>query len=466
MRAAGQGGGGVRRGGRLLLLVLLMLAAAGCSAMDYVPWPSSGGGGRPAPPRRARLGPPPADGGWASTAPEAAPETVAEPEPAAVDGGVQEGPAAYGALAGAEARRLALRLSPSSQSLRSFADLSGPLRDNVVHLASRPQDGTAFAQAGGRLTYGLLRQSAEDLLRLLPDLDADPGLLAERFVWYELAPEPLATGYYAPEVPASLMRRSGYEIPLYAKPPDLRQATAEELREGRPRAYRLENGAVLPYYDRQAIDRDGALAGRGLEIAWVRSPYDAYVLQTEGAGVLVLPDGGRRAVQFAANNGREFKGLGGLLLDSGALTRAQLAPDSMRAWCEANPERAAAIMAENRSYVFFALGRDSGTVSSLGALGKPLTPLVSVATDPSLLPLGSVAALDLPLPGGEGGPESALRGLVLAQDAGSAIRGNRLDVYFGGDERARLQASGLRVRAGLYLLISKNALRAESVRGQ
>jgi membrane-bound lytic murein transglycosylase A len=449
----------MRRAGRLVLLVLLALLLSACSAMDYVPWPSSGGGGRPAPARRNRVASVPSNGGWGE--PEPTRPRLAEPQAA-----VKEGPPGYDAVAGPEAMRLAMRLNPTSQSLRSFGELAAPLRDCVAYLARKPQDGTAFEQDGGRLTYGLLRQSAEELLALLPGLDADPGRLADRFVWYELAPEPLVTGYYAPEVQASLTREAGFETPLYGRPADLRQATPEELRQGRPKAYRLADGAVLPYFDREAIDQQGALSGRGLEIAWVKSPLDAFMLQTEGAGVLVLPDGSRRAIQFAANNGHEFKGLGQLLLDSGALTRDRLGRDSIRAWCEANPERARAIMAENRSYVFFELGRGSQPGESLGALEKPLTPLVSLATDPSLLPLGAVAALDLSLPGAEGGPAQALRGIVLAQDTGADIRGSRLDLYLGGGERARRLESGLRTHAGLYLLISKNALRQASMRGQ
>lgn len=446
----------MRRGRSLVLLALLALAAAGCSLLDYAPWPSSGGGGRPAPPRRYRVQPPP------SSQPSEQPSAPAGEESQEV----RQGQTAYSPLRGTDALRLAQRLSPASQSLSSFADLDGPLRQSLAHLSRQPQGGAAFTQEGGRLTWGQLRASAEELLGLLPALDANPGLLAERFVWYELAPEPLVTGYYTPEVPASLTRQPGFETPLYARPPDLRQATPDELRQGRPRAYRLENGAIQPYHDRRAIDQDGVLAGRGLELAWVKGPLDAFILQTEGAGVLLLPDGSRRAVQFAAGNGHEFKGLGQLLLASGALTRERLGRESVREWCEANPERARELMAGNRSYVFFELRQGENAGASLGALEKPLTPLVSLATDPSLLPLGAVAALDLSLPGAAGGPATTLRGLVLAQDTGADIRGARLDLFLGGGERAQRLEAGLRTHAGLHLLVSKNALRAASVRGQ
>jgi len=294
-------------------------------------------------------------------------------------------------------------------------------------------------------------------------LDDEPGLLAEHFVWYELAPSPLLTGYYSPEIPASLTRQPGFEQPLYAKPQDLRQASAQEQAQGRPKAYRSFGGAIQPYYDRRDIDLEGRLSGQGLEIAWVKGPLEAFVLQTEGAGTLILPDGSRRAVQFAANNGHAFLGLGQLLLATGALPKERLNRASIRAWCEENPARAKELMAQNRSYVFFELRQGL----SLGAMEKPLTALVSLATDPSLLPLGSIAAIDVPLPGQSGGVHASLRGLVLAQDTGSDIRGHRLDLYLGGGERAESLEAGMRASAGLHLLVSKNALRSMvSVRGQ
>jgi len=435
------------------LFAVLAAVLCGCTMLDYLPRSSPG---RPAPEvRRQRTA-------TAARVPVyRAPELAAEPEIPGVDE-VREGDSAFRACTGAEARALAQRLDPASQSLTSYAALAAPLRDSLTYLARRKQDAPALVQPAGSLTWGQLFETADELYNLLPQLDANPDLLAERFVWYELAPNPMLTGYYTPEVPASLTRQPGFETPLYAVPPDLRQASEEEQRQGRPKAYRAGGGAILPYHDRKAID-EGALSGQGLEIAWVKSPLDAFWLQTEGAGTLRLPDGSQRTVQFAAANGYEFQGVGQLLLGAGALTREQLQRESIRAWCEANPERARELMAQNRSFVFFELRQGLG----VGAMEKPLTALVSLATDPSLLPLGTVAALDVPLPEQGGGIPVRLRGLVLAQDTGTAIRGHRLDLYLGAGETAERLESGLRASAGLHLLVSKNALRAKAyTRGQ
>jgi membrane-bound lytic murein transglycosylase A len=404
-----------RRGGPLAtaaLVAALAFALPGCGLMDYVPWPGSTPGGRPAPARRARV-----------AAPSSPPEYRLSPAPAE-----------FGVLRGSEATLLAGRLSPASQSLRSFAELAEPLRFSLEYLARMPQKEPALVRPGGSLTWGMLRQSAEELFALLPSLDSNPGLLAERFVWYELAPKPLLTGYYSPEMEASLVRAPGFEYPLYAPPPDL--------------------AAHAAAFDRRSVDLGRALEGRGLELAWLKNPADPFLMQTEGGGSLRLPDGSVRGVHFAAANGRPFKGLGKILLDAGVLPKERLNREDIRSWCAANPARALELMAENASYVFFRFT----TAVSEGSLGKPLTPLVSLATDPSLLPFGAVAVLDAPL-SAQGGADS-LRGLVLAQDSGADIRGLRLDLYLGSGERAERLEASLRTPATLHLLVSKNALRA------
>ena len=453
-----------------VLLGALLGLLGGCALLDYLPRSSPGRPadqvrrerartGTAAQPRQQTAARPAGD-----AQPQAQPQVIVEPQPQVVARPLdEEGDADFRPRRSHEALALAHGLQPSSQSLASFADLAEPLRHSLGFLAKKQPDAPALVQPGGSLTWGQLAATAQELYDLLPELDADPGLLARRFVWYELSSSPLVTGYYSPELEARLTRQPGFETPLYGLPGDLRKATPQELLQGRPKVYRASGGAIQPYYDRQAIDVEGALQGQGLEIAWVQSPMDAFVLQTEGAGTLLLPGGERRSVQFRSGNGHEFQGLGQLLLANGALPRERLSRQSIRAWCQENPARAQEIMAQNRSYIFF----DLRSGPNLGAMEKPLTALVSLATDPSLLPLGAVAVLDLGLPGQNGGSPVAFHGLVLAQDTGSDIRGHRLDLYLGGGERAERLEAGLRSSAGLHLLVSKNALRSKSYsRGQ
>ncbi len=416
---------GVAALGRAALTLLALLVLGGCGVMDYVPWPSSGGGGRPANSVRRPSQRPEQVQTREDDRP--APPKAVPSVPAVQAGGF----ASYTPLRGEDAARMAASLSPASQSLKSFADLEQPLRISLAHTARMPQQTPALVRPTGSLTWGQLRITLEELLLVLHRLDAEPQLLSERFVWYELGPRPLVTGYFSPEIEASAERAPGYEYPLYAPPPDPKR------------------------YDRRAVDVDGVLAGQRLEIAWLKNPADAFLLQTEGGGVLRFTNGDVRGVHFAATNGYEFRGLGQILLDSGVLPKEKLGRESIRAWCAENPAKALALMAANRSYVYFRFT----DAASEGSLGKPLTPLVSLATDPGLLPLGTVVALDVPMPAAAVQP--TLRGLALAQDSGADIRGVRLDLYLGRGERAERLESGMRAQAALHLLVSKSALRAK-----
>jgi len=64
---------------------------------------------------------------------------------------------------------------------------------------------------------------------------------------------------------------------------------------------------------------------------------------------------------------------------------------TIRAWLAAHPDKAAALMDENPSYVFFRRWRDG----PLGAQGVVLTAGRSLAVDRAFLPLGVPLWLDL-----------------------------------------------------------------------
>ncbi len=52
----------------------------------------------------------------------------------------------------------------------------------------------------------------------------------------------------------------------------------------------MQNGARVPYWNRAEIE-DGALAGRGLEICWLKDPVDLFFMQIQGSARVRLPDG-------------------------------------------------------------------------------------------------------------------------------------------------------------------------------
>jgi membrane-bound lytic murein transglycosylase A len=187
------------------------------------------------------------------------------------------------------------------------------------------------------------------------------------------------TGYFEPEIAGCRTRQPGCEVPVYRKPADLVEVdAAAAAAAGTPRRGRLENNVIVPYHDRTEIE-NGALAARGLEIAWAADAIDLFFLQIQGSGRLRLPDGGVMRIGYAGQNGREYVGIGKLMKDRGLLGPGQTTMQGIVAWLRANPEEGKAIMRENKSYIFF---QELTGPGPLGALGLPVTARATVATDP------------------------------------------------------------------------------------
>jgi membrane-bound lytic murein transglycosylase A len=93
-------------------------------------------------------------------------------------------------------------------------------------------------------------------------------------------------------------------------------------------------------------------------------------------------------------------------------------------------------------------------------MGTVLTPYVSAATDPSVLPYGTLLAVDGPLPGfPEGNPPERFTGLLLAQDTG-CMQGHHVDLFCGAGERAAFQAGHMKGTAAVRVLVAREALAA------
>ena len=264
-----------------------------------------------------------------------------------------------------------------------------------------------------------------------------------------------ATGYYEPEIAGQRTRAPGFEVPVYRLPEDLVRAwpedTPAEQREGRAPLGRYdESGKFVPYYDRAQIE-DGALAGRGLEIAWAADPIELFFLQIQGSGILRAPDGSIMRIGYAGQNGRGYTGIGALMRERGLIGEGTAYPTTMQGimqYLRDHPAEGRAIMRENQSWIFFTeLTGDA----PLGALGVPVRRESSVAADPMYVPLGAPVWLDL--------DNDRADGLWIAQDTGGAIKGaNRFDTFWGNGPDAREIAGGMSARGRALLLLPKGTL--------
>jgi membrane-bound lytic murein transglycosylase A len=255
-----------------------------------------------------------------------------------------------------------------------------------------------------------------------------------------------ATGYYEPEIAGSRTAQPGYEVPVYRKPPDLVEVdAATAAAAGTPRRGRLdENGVVIPYYERSEIE-DGALAGRGLEIAWAADAIDLFFLQIQGSGRLRLPHGDVIRIGYAGQNGRDYVGIGRLMKERGLLEPGKTSMQHLVAWLREHPEEGRAIMRENKSYIFF---QELTGPGPLGALNLPVTPRGTVAADPAFVPLGAPVLLDL--------DRAEADGLWVAQDTGGAIKGaNRFDTFWGAGPQAVAISGGMSANGQALILLPR-----------
>lgn len=333
------------------------------------------------------------------------------------------------------------------------AAMARALQRSLAHVRAKPQGARAFGPDGPDCTWAGLAASLEHLLEVLPRLGDDPGLLERDFVWREVRPEPLMTGYYEPELEGSLTPDPSYPAPIHGLPADLQTVDLGAFHprwKGQTMTCRVQDGKVLPYFTREEIDSRGALAGAQAPVAWTRDIVDVYFLQVQGSGRLRLPDGSMRHILYAGTNGHEYVSLGKVMIDRGLVPREEMSMQRIRRHLREHPGQVEELLNANPSYVFFRMADDG----PLGAMGRALTPMVSVATDSAFLPLGSILVVEAGLPR-PGGTEEPAAFLALAQDRGGAIKGSRLDLFCGGGGEAEFLAGHLQSPSRVFLLLKK-----------
>ncbi len=218
-------------------------------------------------------------------------------------------------------------------------------------------------------------------------------------------PPALFTGYYEPELAGSLTRTPRFTVPLYRRPPE------------------LADGQV--YHSRATI-AGGILSGRGLELLWLDDPVEAYFLQVQGSGRIRMPDGRVIRVGYAGRNGHAYVSVGKEMVRRGLRTIEQVSAQDIKAYVRANPQAGAAMLNINPSYIFFrVIDELPAEKGPIGAMGRSITTLRSVAVDPAFTPLGAPVWV-------EKDGASPIRRLMIAQDTGGAIKGlQRADIFYG-----------------------------------
>ena len=282
--------------------------------------------------------------------------------------------------------------------------------------------------------------------------------LREKFLFFESRNregEAFFTGYYEPLVEGSLSPTEKFTAPVYRTPGDLVEVDLGRFAgkwKNEKIVGRLKGGRLVPYDSREEIAYEHSLEGRAEVIAYV-DEVELFFLQVQGSGLVRLPDGKVKRINYDEKNGRPYKSIGKIL-------KERIAPDevslqSIKAYLYENPDKTREILTHNQSYVFFREVEEG----PLGYIEVPLTPNRSIAMDGKVIPRGGTAFIETEIPVFKNGKVTGwepLKRFVLVQDTGGAIRGHgRVDIFFGHDKNAELLAGHLQQRGRVFLIVAR-----------
>jgi len=311
-------------------------------------------------------------------------------------------------------------------------------------------------------TYWLLVSVRELLAKLAenPDKNELNRFLSENYLVYQAGGRSnqrgrnmLVTGYYEPFFSGSLTRKAPFLTPIYT-PPDSLVVRRQEGRETRIGRYDRKNRFV-DFWSRAEIENNDLL--RGYELAYLKDPFDAFLLHVQGSGRIQLPDGSVRSVRFAGSNGLDYKSIGKLLVDKGILALEDVNVPAIRKYLHNHQEERESILHHNPRFIFFTWG---DSLSPKGSSGEILTPGRSIAMDASALPGGTIGFLISRRP--EMAQDGTITGwqtfsrFVFPQDSGAAIKGTgRVDIFWGHGHYAEVAANHMKEEGKLYFLVKK-----------
>ncbi len=260
------------------------------------------------------------------------------------------------------------------------------------------------------------------------------------------------TGYYTPIFDGRRQRDARFKYPIYKRPPDL-VSNEEGITLGR----RRPDGQIVPYHTRQQIEQGGVLDG--WEIAWLKDPFEAYVVTVQGSAKLRVPGEPLLELGYAGNNGYEYSSVAQALVRDKVIRPDEVSLQTLLRYFAAHPEDVHRYTWQNKRTVFFT-ERAGGP---FGSLNVPVLPYRSIATDKEVFPRACLAFIrtDLPIISNRQVQTVPYSGFMLDQDTGGAIRAaGRCDVFMGIGAPAEATAGRTGAEGGLYYIFTKQGATA------
>jgi membrane-bound lytic murein transglycosylase A len=364
-----------------------------------------------------------------------------------------------------------LQISGSQYAPVAWADIAGWSEDDHLqaYKAFRASCKPISAQRKPPVDPKALGISLRDPCRAAQAADITDGAKAKAFFEEHFLPLRISrlgedagfvTGYYEPVIDGSRTKTDVYIVPVYRRPSNLFVRGFKQDAVGLPNKgevfRKIGRRKLVPYYDRGEIE-DGAIAGRGLEICWLKDQTDLLFSQIQGSARVRLEDGSTIRINYDAHNGYPYTAVGRILIDRGIVPKDQMSMQRIREWMDQNPDGAKELRRQNRAYVFFREVQLSDKDEAVGAQGVPLTPGRSIAVDKSLHVYGTPFFIEGELPIESEQSKTPFRRLMVAQDTGSAITGPaRADIYFGAGADAGRVSGRLRHNVRFVILVPKS----------
>ncbi|MBK8453093.1 MAG: MltA domain-containing protein [Thiofilum sp.] len=323
---------------------------------------------------------------------------------------------------------LAHTMSETHQCLSRNATIQEALQEQARYLKRAPKQ--QFLNSSVQLS----KQELEQTIKRLQSWNrGNPQSLAEMFFLQEINADPqgrgaMYTGYITPTLNVKRTPDRRFRFPIYTKPKNNRLPSHADIKRG-------------------------ALAGKGLEIAWTDNPIDLYFAQIQGAAHAIFPDGSLATLTYAGNNGHPYRQIANYLKAKGYKTSG-FGNESIKAWLYANPDKIAEVLTSNPRFVFFNLKQGRPKTS----IGAPVIPWHTVAVDDKHIPLGSILLAELPVLDANGREQGTQWQLLFAQDRGGNIQGHaRIDLYLGAGHNGEIMAQGVTGYRRTFLLRPKNS---------
>jgi membrane-bound lytic murein transglycosylase A len=346
---------------------------------------------------------------------------------------------------------------PAAEAQAIWAEVTRPDRrqfllqaiDHSLSYLATPKAAADYRDYGipgiGRDRVWRSLQRLRQLVQTSPSEAAFQAALAREFVLYQSIGHDGQgtvgyTGYFEPYYAASAVPTSDYRYPLYRRPPTL-------------------DSWPQPHPTRQALEGLDGLQGHqgplaGLELVWLASRLEAFLVQVQGSAKLELTDGRVMSVGYAGRTEYPYTSIGRALVEAGKIQADDLSLPNLIAHFEAHPEDLDIYLPQNQRFIFF---RETGGGPPIGSLNVPVTAGHSIATDKTLMPPGAMALIQVPLPQltpeGDWQTQDTTR-LVLDQDTGGAILGpGRVDLFVGSGPEAGELAGRINTPGRLYYLL-------------